>query len=174
MATEQFWYRFKIGLYVVCIVAYLIAFVDFLVEWKNYSACAGYIGAAALMGLRLWMFITPVETLYKIFPLKSFTRAAFQGFFLCVGFALLIFGFWLLAQGAKRSERWTGESYYCSMIGIWCASKWGFFITIPIYNLRPDLTDPYFLEMKAAEMKEESRMNKDNHFCHLQVEENEL
>eukprot|EP00796_Vickermania_ingenoplastis_P003888 gene3888-2759_t len=151
MASERFWFRFKIGLYVVCIVAYLVAFVDFLVEWKNYWACAGYMIAALLMSLRLWMFVTPTETLYKIFPLGSVRRAAFQGFFLCVGFALLIIGFWLIAKGAQRSQPWTGESYYCSMIGIWCAAKWGFFITVPIYNLRPDITDPDYLDKIAAE-----------------------
>lgn len=157
--SPESWYKFRVGLYVVCILAYCIAFVDFLVEWKNYWACAGYIVAAALMSLRLFFFMASKETLYRLFPLQSIRRAVFQVFFVLFGLSLFGLGFWLLALGVQRSEKWTGSSYYCSMIGIWCGAKWGLFITIPIYDLRPDVTDEEFLAKVVLEMKQESRLD---------------
>lgn len=137
----------------------------FFFLFKYYWGCGGYLGAAVLMSVRLLIFLTSTETLYKLFPLGSVSRAVYQAFFLSIGFGFLILGFWLLAEGARQSQAWNGYSYYCSMIGIWCTAKWGFFLTIPIYELRPDITDDRYLEKISSEMRSESREN--SNFRHL-------
>lgn len=164
----------RVGFYLFCIAAYLSAVFVFWFVFHNMWACIGYFLASVLMSLRLWIFVTSVETLYKVFPLGSIQRILYQSFFLSLGFGLLIFGFWLLAEEMSTSRPWTGESYYCSMVGIWCASKWGFFLTIPIYNLRPDITDPEYKKKMCTQMKAESGVKSDTVLSSLSVRENSL
>lgn len=148
----------KVGLFLMFICVYVSGCFVFLVFFKNYLAAAGFLGAAVQMTFRLGLFCLSSSTLYKMFPLMSLRRIIYQSFFLCVGFGLLAVGFWCLAKGARSSQPFSSESYYCSMVGIWCSAKWGFFLTIPIYNLRPDKTDTEeHLRELCLEMKLETK-----------------
>lgn len=148
----------KIGLYLFFILVYLSGFFVFLIVYNNYLAAGGYLGAAVQMSIRLIISCLSTKTLYKAFPLKSVRRALYQAFFLLVGIAFLILGFWCVAKGAEESQAFSGSSYYCSMVAVWCTAKWGFFLTAPIYHLRPDKTEPkVHLQKMCLEMKKESR-----------------
>lgn len=148
----------KIAFFLFFIVAYFSGFFVFLIVYNNKLAAGGYMGAAVQMSLRLIISCLSTKTLYKVFPLKSVRRALYQSFFLLVGIAFLILGFWCLAKGAEKSQSFSGSSYYCSMVGVWCAAKRGFFLTAPIYHLRPDKTGPKeYLQKMCLAMKEESR-----------------
>lgn len=152
------WFIVKLVLLLFFICVYLSGALCFFFIYKNYLAAGGFLGAAVQIGLRAVLFCLPTGVLYSVFPLMSARRAVYQAFFLCVGFGFLALGFWCLARGARSSQIFSGSSKYCSMVGVWCTAKWGFFLTIPIYNLRPDKTDPEkHLKELCLQMKKETK-----------------
>lgn len=135
------------GLYIAFIIAYLCGASVFARQYSNYWACCGFSIVIVLIAIRLALHVLSEESLYKIFPAMSLTRAAFQGFFLCLGLAMLGIGFWLMYRGLHFYQHWDGESYFCSMIGVWMAAKWSFFLNNAMYKFRPDTIEASVMEL---------------------------
>lgn len=128
----------RLGFYIAFVLAYISAVIVFAVEYQNYWAAGGFAIVIGLICLRIYLYVTPPDELYRTFSPLSWHRAIYQGIFFCVGLAGVGVGLWLMSEGIKKHQRWTGDSYFCAMIGVWMAAKWAFFVTIPIYDLRPD------------------------------------
>lgn len=138
-------FRSRVFLYVAFIAAYISGVVIFIVQFKNYWAASGFSFVIAFLFIRLWLFVTPLEKLYHIFPPLSWTRAVFQGLFFSVGVAFVGLTLFCAARGIQLHQQWKGDTFFCGMTGMAMAAKWSFFLTIPIYQLRPDQLSPEML-----------------------------
>ncbi|KAG5478365.1 hypothetical protein CUR178_05080 [Leishmania enriettii] len=130
--------RIWLAIYIIFILAYFAAAVNFGAVFHNYWACAGFTAGLLFIALHVALFLTPQYRLYQIFPPYSFNRVAYQMFFLCACMIGISLGLWLMAKGIQHHQRWTGSSFFCGMIGMWMAAKWAYFVTVPIYELRED------------------------------------
>ncbi|EPY38532.1 hypothetical protein AGDE_04359 [Angomonas deanei] len=125
-------------MYVFYIVAYASGIILFITEYDNYWAAGGFAFVPAFIIIRIGLFLTPIDVLWRTFPPKSFSRAFFQAFWFAAGWAGIGIGLWLMARGIQNRQGWTGDSYFCGMTGAWMAAKWCFFLTVPIFHLRAD------------------------------------
>lgn len=139
-------YHVRALMYIVFACAYVSAVVLFVMLYDNYWAAGGFSLTIALILVRLWMFLLPVEKLYAMFPVASWQRALWQSCF----FALCLGGIgvclWLFARGLQKRQNWTGDSYFCAMTGVAMAAKWAFFLTLAIKEVRPDTLDDATME----------------------------
>ncbi|KPI83956.1 putative multi-pass transmembrane protein [Leptomonas seymouri] len=138
-ADRKKWnFRIRLIMYYVFALAYLAGALDFGIEHHNYWACTGFAVVLLFIALRIVLFVTPQWRLYQIFPPGSFTRIAYQTFFLTACLTGVGLGLWLMARGIQHHQSWTSESYFCAMTGMWMWAKWAYFVTVPIYELRED------------------------------------
>lgn len=152
-------FKLRAASYVAFILAYISGVVIFIVDYENYWAAGGFTITIFQILARLYLFLLPKEMLFRAFPVASVSRALWQGINGAYGFAALGVGLWLFARGIQEHQAWTGESYFCSMIGVFMSSKWGFFLTIPIYELRPDLMEEEALMKSTADDRHSEQSN---------------
>ncbi|AYU79317.1 hypothetical predicted multi-pass transmembrane protein [Leishmania donovani] len=131
-------FRIWLAIYIIFALAYLSGVLLFCFVHQNYWACGGFVVVILLIALRVALLATPQYRLYKIFPPCSFSRIAYQTFFLCACLVGISLGVWLMARGIKHRQSWTARSYFCGMTGMWMAAKWSYIVTVPIYDLRED------------------------------------
>lgn len=132
-------------MYLFFIAAYIAGVVLFIVMYENEWAAAGFSCVIVFIVIRLCQFVTPPEKLYHVFPPMSWSRAIFQGFFFLLGFTFVGLALFCMARGIQFHQRWAGDSFFCGMTGMAMAAKWAFFLTTPIYELRPDVLSPEVL-----------------------------
>lgn len=153
---------------------YITFFVLCLVLWENYWAAYGNLIAAIFVVFTLGLVLCPNEILYRIFPLGSVTRVLFQALFATGGLALVVIACWLLSRGVRDVQGVGGRTYYLSALAFFIAGRWAFFVTIPIYYLRPDQTDPQFATKLAEDMRVESVIDTRYTFSNLHLEDETL
>lgn len=148
-------------MYIFFALAYVSAVALFALLFENYWAAGGFALTIVLILVRLWQFLMPTEKLYVMFPVASWQRALWQSSFFALFLGAFGVALWLFARGLQKRQNWKGDSYFCSMTGVFMASKWSFFLTLPIKNLRPDTID----EPTMAKIRSTMGISSDSSSC---------
>ncbi|EPY29476.1 hypothetical protein STCU_04537 [Strigomonas culicis] len=157
--TVNFFWHLGLAAYVLFLCAYASGVMIFGVEFDNYWAVGYFSCVVVFIFIRIALYLTPVDVLYTLFPPGSRLRIFYQAFFFTCGWVAFGLGIWMMARGIQSRQAWTGDSYFCAMTGAWMASKWAFFLTIPMYKLREDTltADQWKLVKDSSDSDDSSR-----------------